>query len=191
MSELSHCVYKHTFPNGKVYIGMAENPYMRFGNNGINYEENTSMYNDIKKFGWKNIKTEILMGGLSIDDAKQKEKGFILAYNSENPNFGYNRTNFRQTILNCRGKEIDKTKKQNEKNIIFRGKNMNFDKFVEPEIEYILENGNFNERQRIIFELRTKGITLNKCAKEIGVSVSTISRNEREIRSKIEKLMKN
>lgn len=165
MNDILYCIYKHTFPNGKVYIGMTENPYVRFGTEGVNYENNKPMFDDIEKYGWENIKTEILKSGLSVEDFQQKEKEFILAYNSEDLNFGYNRTNYKQAILNIKGKEIDKTNKPDKKPIIPWGSNMNLNKLIEPEIEYILNNGNLNERQRLIFELRVRGISLEQCAK--------------------------
>ena len=68
-------VYKHTFPNGKVYIGITskKKPNQRW-ESGIGYSKNQIvMYNAIQKYGWDNIKHEILFENLSKDDACKKE----------------------------------------------------------------------------------------------------------------------
>lgn len=186
---LLYYIYKHTFPNGKVYIGMTENPLKRFGIDGTGYKYNVPMNADIEKYGWDNIKTEILKGGLSLEEAQQQEKEFILAYNSEDIAFGYNQTNYKKSILEIKGKEIDRSKKLDKKPIFPWGKNINFTKFIKSEIDYIRNNGNLSEMQSAVFELRVKGLSLEECAKEIGMSVSTIKRTNGELRKKIKKLM--
>lgn len=90
---MSTSVYKHTFPNGKLYIGIADNPLSRW-NNGAGYSDNPDMYADIRKFGWDNIKHEILKSDLSREDALSLEEKLIIFYDSENSEKGYNRTCF-------------------------------------------------------------------------------------------------
>lgn len=186
-----HCIYKHTFPNGKVYIGMTESPTKRFGTDGIGYKSNVPMYNDIEKYGWENIKTEILKCGLSLEEAQQQEKEFILAYNSEDSSFGYNQTNYRKMLMDTIGKKIEKKKNPERKPITPWGSNLDFSKFIKPEIDYIRDNGNLNEIQYKVFELRVKGMSLEQCAKEIGMSLATIKRANAELRKKIKRLMQN
>ena len=55
-------VYKHTFPNGKIYIGITskKNVKRRWGNGGSGYKDQTYMRNAINKYGWENVKHEIL-----------------------------------------------------------------------------------------------------------------------------------
>ena len=85
----NYCVYKHTSPSGKVYIGLTGvKPEKRWAN-GRGYR-GTYFYNAIKKYGWKNIKHEILFDGLSCDEAILKEAETIALYNSTNPEKGYN-----------------------------------------------------------------------------------------------------
>ena len=77
-------VYKHTFPNGKVYIGITskKKPNQRW-ESGIGYSKNQIvMYNAIQKYGWDNIKHEILFENLSKDDACKKEIELIKKYHS-------------------------------------------------------------------------------------------------------------
>ncbi len=70
---MEYCVYKHTSPNGKVYIGITrQNPIKRWMN-GKGYAHNTHFYNAILKYGWSNFRHEILFTGLTREDACQKE----------------------------------------------------------------------------------------------------------------------
>lgn len=85
----NYCVYKHTFPNGKVYIGITgSNPLRRWGN-GSNYTQ-VIMKKAIKKYGWDNIKHEVLFESLTKEEAKQKEIELIASHKSDNHEFGYN-----------------------------------------------------------------------------------------------------
>lgn len=87
--EREYCVYKHTAPNGKVYIGLTcKKPNARWAN-GYGYK-NQMFYNAIQKYGWNNIKHEILFEKLTKSEAEQKEIELIAYYDSTNPNKGYN-----------------------------------------------------------------------------------------------------
>ena len=67
-----YCVYKHTVPNGKVYIGITKlNPLERW-KNGHGYKDNTKFFNDIILYGWLNIKHEILFEELTEYEARTK-----------------------------------------------------------------------------------------------------------------------
>lgn len=83
-------VYKHTCPNEKVYIGItSRNPAERW-QNGNGYHHNPHFKNAIKKYGWNNIKHEILYSGLTKEEAEQKEVELIAYYKSNYREFGYN-----------------------------------------------------------------------------------------------------
>lgn len=87
-----YCVYKHTCPNGKVYIGITcQKPEKRWGK-GHNYKDNNHFYNAIVKYGWDNIKHEILFKDLSSDEAYEKEVLLIALYKSNNREYGYNKS---------------------------------------------------------------------------------------------------
>lgn len=84
-----YSVYKHTFPNSKIYIGItSQKPYLRF-DNGNGYKTNP-MKRAIKKYGWENVKHEILFENLTKEQAEQKEVELIKQFNSNNIKFGYN-----------------------------------------------------------------------------------------------------
>ena len=85
-----YCVYKHTFPNGKVYIGMTgRNPLNRW-QGGHGYKSQRLVCNAIMKYGWNNIKHEILFTELSMEEAERLEMELIEKFDSTNPNHGYN-----------------------------------------------------------------------------------------------------
>lgn len=87
---MAYTVYKHTSPSGKVYIGVTSlRPEERWGG-GAGYVKNKHFNRAIKKYGWDNIKHEILFDGLSKDDAFKIEIKLIKEYRSNERKFGYN-----------------------------------------------------------------------------------------------------
>ena len=83
-------VYKHTSPNGKVYIGItSQNPIERW-RGGKGYKTNPHFWNAIVKYGWDNFKHEILFTDLTKEEAEQKEIELIAFYKSNCSEFGYN-----------------------------------------------------------------------------------------------------
>ena len=52
-------VYVHVFPNGKRYVGITGRPVKERWKNGSGYHGQV-VENAIKKYGWDNIKHEIL-----------------------------------------------------------------------------------------------------------------------------------
>lgn len=91
--DVKFCVYKHTSPNNKVYIGITSKPVtIRWGVDGKEYKSNTYFWNAIQKYGWANFKHEILASNLSLQEASELETSLISKYNSMNPDFGYNHT---------------------------------------------------------------------------------------------------
>lgn len=88
-NEKGYCVYKHTTPNGKVYIGQTcKKPNERWSN-GYGYR-NQMFYKAIEKYGWDNIIHEIICNNLTKEEADQKEIELISYYDSTNPDKGYN-----------------------------------------------------------------------------------------------------
>lgn len=87
--EKTYVVYRHIFPNGKSYIGITcAKPYHRRWRSGSGYCKQPKIHNAIAKYGWENVKHEILGENLSVDEANLLEQEMIGKYNSiEN---GYN-----------------------------------------------------------------------------------------------------
>lgn len=85
-------VYKLTAPNNKIYIGMTSiNPVKRW-NSGYGYDDNKMFWEDIVKYGWDNIKREIVFTSENENEAHEAELRLILHYDSTNPDKGYNRS---------------------------------------------------------------------------------------------------
>lgn len=84
-----YTVYKHTCPNGKVYIGITQQDPKNRWLNGYGYKKQI-FYRAISKYGWENIKHEILYSDVTEKVAKEKEIELISKYNSTNPKYGYN-----------------------------------------------------------------------------------------------------
>lgn len=91
IEDTEYTVYKHTAPNGKVYIGITKQKPEQRWRNGNGYKNNKHFYNAILKYGWKNIKHEIIcQAPLSSAQVGAVEKSFIHLYDSTNPDKGYN-----------------------------------------------------------------------------------------------------
>lgn len=85
-----YCVYKHTSPTGKVYIGITKRKPEKRWNGGHGYESNRYFYRAIQKYGWENFTHEIVADGLNQEDASEMERKLIAEYDSTNPVVGYN-----------------------------------------------------------------------------------------------------
>lgn len=85
-----YTVYKHTAPNGKVYIGITARTVKERWHNGSGYAHSIHFDNAIKKYGWENIKHEILFENLTQEEAEQKEVELIKKYKATDRRYGYN-----------------------------------------------------------------------------------------------------
>lgn len=112
MEERNFSVYKHTSPNKKVYIGITKNTERRW-KKGNGYIGNKYFYRTIQKYGWHNIKHEILFENLTEEEAKLMEQMYIALFNSHNPNYGYNLTLGGDGIKGYRFNEKEKEKISN------------------------------------------------------------------------------
>ena len=89
--DRSFVIYKHTFPNGKVYIGMTRQVPLRRWNNGHGYDSQPKMSRAISKYGVEKIRHELLACCLTFEEAKKAEIEFISKFDSVA--HGYNTTN--------------------------------------------------------------------------------------------------
>lgn len=82
-------VYRHTSPSGNVYIGITmRNDVRRRWERGNGYKTNVAFWNAIQKYGWDNIKHEILFEGLTKERACNLEITLIRHY--KNLGISYN-----------------------------------------------------------------------------------------------------
>lgn len=110
------CVYKHTSPSGKCYIGITcQNPIKRWGTNGCGYFGKTKesgkfnhpyFVHAILKYGWDNFTHEILFSELNESKAKSKEIELIRYYKDKN--LSYNVTDGGDGVLGVHHKPWNK-----------------------------------------------------------------------------------
>jgi group I intron endonuclease len=98
--EKKWCVYMHTSPSNKAYIGITSKSVKeRWGKDGSRYKQKTQpvMYAAIQKYGWENFTHYIFADNLSEKEAKHMEVLLIALYKTncskyKRPSYGYNMT---------------------------------------------------------------------------------------------------
>lgn len=88
--EKTYSVYKHTAPDGRVYIGITSRRPTQRWQGGHGYSGNTYFTRAIKKYGWENFCHEIIAEGLSEQQAKAMEIELIAAYKANIRKYGFN-----------------------------------------------------------------------------------------------------
>ena len=83
-------IYLFTFPNNKKYCGYTSQKLERRWNNGQGYIKCPLVYSAIQKYGWNNIKKEIIFTSSNQQEAYDKEKEIIQTLDLTNPKNGYN-----------------------------------------------------------------------------------------------------
>ena len=86
----NYTVYKHIFPNGKIYVGITCQKPERRWSNGNGYSRQKLLYNAITKYKWHNIEHKILYTYLTKEEAEQKEIELIKDYKCNQKKYGYN-----------------------------------------------------------------------------------------------------
>lgn len=104
----SYTVYLHTFPNGKRYVGITCQDVKRRWRDGKGYEGQV-VYGAILKYGWNNVKHEVLFEGLTKEQAEEEEKALIKRYDTTSHANGYNV----ELGGNATGKVSDESKRKN------------------------------------------------------------------------------
>lgn len=81
--NMSWCIYKHTSPSGKHYIGYTKQKPEARWKNGNGYGADTKFGKAIAKYGWDNFSHEILEVNIpTLEEAKQSEINWISFYDS-------------------------------------------------------------------------------------------------------------
>lgn len=96
--EKQYCIYSHTnLINGKKYIGQTkygDDPQRRW-RYGSGYQDCVIFHNAIQKYGWDNFKHEIILDGLTQEEANFYEESYIKSYHTcvmDKDCWGYNST---------------------------------------------------------------------------------------------------
>ena len=84
-------VYKHTDPEGKVYIGYCCGDVKKRWKSGSGYHTNKRFHEAIRRYGAGNFTHEVIAKDLPLQEALKLEREMILQYDSTNPEKGYNR----------------------------------------------------------------------------------------------------
>lgn len=96
----TYCIYKHTSPSGKVYIGQTKNnPNKRWLLSGAGYKRQNYFWNAICKYGWDSFTHEIIKDNLTKNEANNLEKELIKEF--KNLNICYNITDGGEGSLGC------------------------------------------------------------------------------------------
>lgn len=82
MSDKKWILYRHTSPSGKVYIGITSRNIYKRWSNGFGYKTCKLFYRAIVKYGWNNIRHEVLFTNLDEERAKKLEIELIRHYKS-------------------------------------------------------------------------------------------------------------
>lgn len=101
MGNEKYIVYMHTVPNGRRYIGITHQEPERRWRGGMHYDYNKRFFLVIVKYGWDNIKHEILYENLSEEEALLKEIELIEKYKTNQEEYGYNMTTGGKGAPNC------------------------------------------------------------------------------------------
>lgn len=96
----NYTVYRHTSPSGKSYIGITKMKPSKRWKNGKGYINGSQILFEraILKYGWDNIKHEILLQNISKEEAKYSERYLIRWYKIHN--LSYNITDGGDTTSN-------------------------------------------------------------------------------------------
>lgn len=175
----SYCVYIHTFPNGKVYVGITcTAPERRWRADGSEYRKQPVIYHAIKKYGWENINHEIVASNLTKDEACKFEMLLIDKLKSNQHEFGYNVDNGGQTSGSHSHETLEKMRKS-----MLGEKNHNYGKEFSKETRERLslshkgkKTGADNPAAKSVLCIETGEIfpTTVSAAKAVNVSRGTI-----------------
>ena len=179
-------VYKHNFPNGKVYIGITRQEPQKRWLWGYGYNKNSYMQNAINKYGWENVKHEILFNNLSKEEAEQKEIELIAFYKSNQRKYGYNIENggfyhnvsheTRKKMSNsAKGKVISESAKQKLREKHSGKNNPMYNK--KHTAEALLKISQSVKRKKVFcIETQKEFKSIIDCSKHMQISETAISR---------------
>ena len=74
------CIYKHTLPDGRCYIGQTCDIMARWKPSA--YKNCIKFYSAIQIYGWENFSHEVLIDNLTLEEANHLEEEYIKKYNS-------------------------------------------------------------------------------------------------------------
>jgi group I intron endonuclease len=171
---MGYTVYRLTSPSGKVYIGITSKPVKRRWNNGWGYKRCPAMNNAIRKYGWENIKKEVLLEGTTENEAKELETLLIKLHRSNESKYGYNLTEGGDGTKGHYPSE-ETRKKMGEAH---KGNKYNLGRKLSEEQKRLIserQRGADNQRAKRVICLETLKVydTMTQAAKETGATKIT------------------
>lgn len=113
--ENTYCVYCHTSPSGKRYIGLTRCEPNKRWRNGYGYRGRTHFWKAIQKYGWDKFSHDVWLSGLSCENACLLERRYIAEYQTTNPLYGYNEQSggtIGSTLCDAKRAELSNTLKR-------------------------------------------------------------------------------
>ena len=107
---MDYCVYMHTSPSGKRYVGITSKSPKRRWRNGTSYRGNTYFNNAIRKYGWDNFRHEVLFENIDEFVAKRIEQILIVLFRSADSAYGYNLTLGGESAYGWKHSDLEKKK---------------------------------------------------------------------------------
>jgi group I intron endonuclease len=92
IKDKTWCVYIHTSPSGKKYVGITCKPPEWRWRNGKGYIQNKHFTAAIQKYGWDNFSHDIVADNLSKAEACELEQKLIKQYDTQSREHGYNKS---------------------------------------------------------------------------------------------------
>lgn len=95
----NYCVYVHTSPSGKMYVGQTGTSLKHRWRDGDGYlykykdrdeYKQPAFAHAILKYGWENFEHEVIAGNLTKEEADKFEMLLIEKLDTMNPKYGYN-----------------------------------------------------------------------------------------------------
>lgn len=152
VEEANYKVYKHTVPNGKVYIGITSLTTYDRWRNGKGYKNSILFNRAIKKYAWENIKHDVLHENLTKEEAQAIEIRLIKQTRSNEKQFGYNIEHGGKTGANGIKRRPETIEKMRAANL---GKVMPVE--VKQKISKTLQGRAFSKEHRIKISLAQVG----------------------------------
>lgn len=86
-----YILYEHRNKvNGKRYIGITNNKTKRWYGKGKHYDGCKCFWSAIQKYGWDNFEHNVIIDGLTLEEANRLEILFIAMFRTREKPFGYN-----------------------------------------------------------------------------------------------------
>lgn len=152
LEAIKWTIYRHVSPSGKVYIGITSKEINRRWRYGTGYSNCILFQNAIDKYGWNNIKHQVLFTNLTEERAKNIEKDLIRHY--KNLGISYNITDGGDGHLGCSWSPSKSTKRLWSKQRSGR--------VLSDEWKLKISKGMKNQPYRISKESHIKGIAIIK-----------------------------